>query len=372
MKLIIKKEILNEKLNIVSKAISNKNIVPVLGGIKFDLKKEGLFLTTSNDDIAIETCIDVQNIEEIIDTGSIIIPGKYFLEIIRKLEDNIITIETDGLKIIISTKRGEYSLNGMNINEFPNIKFDLIEKPIILSQKVLKTIINQTSFAVSTQESRPVLTGINFQIEGNTLECTATDSYRLAKKIVHLETTQNTKINIVIPGKNLVELTKILPDDENNIELHIFSNNILIKTENMLFQSRLLNNSYPDTSKLIPTEFEVTIKVSLMEIYNAIDRVSLLTSEKDKNLIKMDLEDRKLILSSISQEIGKMEEQIEIEKNNDVNMKIAFSSKYMLEALRTLKCDNIEIKLNGEIKPIIIKNSEDENLIQLVLPIKTF
>jgi len=372
MKLTIKKQILNEKLNIVAKAISSKNIVPVLSGIKFDLKQEGLFLTTSNDDIAIETCIDKQDIQDIIDTGSIIIPGKYFLDIIRKLDDDTITIETDGLKIIISTKRGEYSLNGMNSNEFPNIKFDLSNAPIVLSQKVLKTIINQTSFAVSTQESRPVLTGINFQIEGNKLECTATDSYRLAKKIIYLDVEQTTKLNIVIPGKNLVELTKILDDEEKNIELHIFSNNILIKTEDMLFQSRLLNNSYPDTSKLIPTEFEVSITTNLQEFYNTIDRVSLLTSEKDKNLIKMELEDKNLTLSSTSQEIGKMEETMEIEKDNDINMKIAYSSKYMLEAIRTLKCDNIEIKLNSEIKPIIIKNTEDDNLIQLVLPIKTF
>ena len=167
MKLTIKKQILNEKLNIVSKAISSKNIVPVLSGIKFDLKTEGLFLTTSNDDIAIETCIDKKDIESIYDTGSIIIPGKYFLDIVRKLEDDIITIETDGLKIIISTKRGEYSLNGMNSTEFPDIKFDLSNSPIILSQKILKNIISQTSFAVSTQESRPVLTGINFQINEN-------------------------------------------------------------------------------------------------------------------------------------------------------------------------------------------------------------
>lgn len=372
MKLTIKKQILNEKLNIVSKAISNKNIVPVLGGIKFDLMKEGLFLTTSNDDIAIETCIDIKDIEEIIDIGSIIVPGKYFLDIIRKLEDDTITIETDGLKIIISTKRGEYALNGMNTNEFPNIKFDLVEKPIVLSQKVLKTIINQTSFAVSTQESRPVLTGINFQIDGNILKCTATDSYRLAKKIIHLEEEHPTTINIVIPGKNLVELTKIIDEEDKNIELHIFSNNILVKTEEMLFQSRLLNNSYPDTSKLIPTDFEVTITIPLIEFYNAIDRVSLLTTEKDKNLVKMDLEDNKLILSSTSQEIGKMEETLDIEKDKHVNMKIAYSSKYMLEAIRTLKCDKIEIKLNSEIKPIIIKNTEDDNLIQLVLPIKTF
>ncbi len=372
MKLIIKKQKLNEKLNIVSKAISNKSIIPVLSGIKFDLTKEGLFLTTSNDDIAIETFLKKKDIKEIVEPGSIIVPGRYFLEIIRKLDDEIISIETDGLKIIISTERGEYTLNGMNVNEFPNINFDLSEKPIVLNQQVLKNIINQTSFAVSTQESRPVLTGINFKIENDVLECVATDSYRLAKKIVYLDEKINNKINIVIPGRNLIELTKILDEEEKNIELHIFSNNVLIKTEDMLYLSKLLNNSYPDTSKLIPDKFEVTITVNLVELFNTIDRVSLLTSEKDKNLVKMELKDNNITLSSTSQEIGKMEETIKIKKDNKVDMNIAYSSKYMLDALRTLKCENVEIKLNSEIKPIIVKNKEDENLIQLVLPIKTF
>ncbi len=372
MKITIKKNILSEKLNIISKAISTKNIIPVLAGIKLDLKKEGIFLTTTNDEIAIETFIDKSNIKNIEEEGSIVVPGKYFLDIIRKLEDKEITIQTDGLRVIISTKRGEYSLNGINSIEFPNIKFDTQEKPITISQPLLKTIIGQTSFAVSTQESRPVLTGILFQIEDNILQCIATDSYRLAKKIIHLDNPVTSKINIVVPGKNLVELTRILSDEEKNIELHIFSNNILVKTDEMLFQSRLLNNSYPDTSKLIPEEFEVTIIKDLTEFYNAIDRVALLTDEKDKNLVKMEIEGTTMTLSSTSQEIGKMEEQLEIEKDKEVDMKIAYSSKYMLEALRTLKCDKIEIKLNSEIKPIIIKSTEDDNLIQLVLPIKTF
>ncbi len=372
MELTIKREELNEKLNIVSKAISTKAIVPILTGIKFDLKETGLFLTTSNDDIAIETFIDKKKIKNIGETGSIIIPGIYFLSIIRKLDDKYITMSTDGLNINITTTHGEYSLNGMNPNEFPNIKFNLLDKPVKLQSQILKNIINQTSFAVSTQESRPVLTGINFQIEKDKLECIATDSYRLAKKIVFLDKEIEEHINVVIPGRNLIELNKLLAEDEEEIEMHIFSNSVLFKTKELLFQSRLLNDNYPDVSKLIPTDFEVTIKVDLMDFYNTLDRVSLLTDEKDKNLVKMVLKDKELTLTSTSQEIGKMEETMKITKDNDIDMTIAYSSKYMMEALRTLKCNNIDIRLNSEIKPIIIKNTEDDNLIQLILPIKTF
>lgn len=372
MKLVIKKNVLNEKLNIVSKAISTKNIIPVLSGIKFDLKEEGLFLTTSNDDICIETFISKNEITEIHDTGSIVIPGRYFIEIMRKIEDNEVNIETDGLRIVISTKRGEYSLNGIDSREFPNIKLSTVDKPIILSESVLTTLVNQTCFAVSTQESRPILTGVNFKIEGDSLECNATDSYRLARKILKLDKEVSSNINIVVPGKNLIELVRLLGSDDKTIELHIFPNNITVKTDKMMFQSRLLNGSYPDTSRLIPEEFELTVSVDLNEFYNTIDRVSLLTDEKDKNLIKMEIVNNNMVLSSTSQEIGKIEENMSIEKDSDIDMKIAYSSKYMMEALRSLKCEKIEIKLNSEIKPIIIKNKAADNLIQLVLPIKTF
>ena len=372
MKLTISKQVLSSKLNISAKAISTKNIIPVLSGIKFDLKKEGLFITTSNDDIAIETFIDKKDIKKIEEEGSIIVPGRYFLDIIRKIDDNNVSVETDGLKIIITTKRGEYTLNGMNANEFPNIRFNKQENPIKLSNQVVRNIINQTVFAVSNQESRPVLTGVNFSIKDDVLECVATDSYRLAKKIVILDSVQSNTTNIVIPGKNLLELSKLIEEDDKDIELHIFSNNILFKTDDMLFQSRLLNDTYPEVSKLIPTQYKITITANLTELYDAIDRVSLLTDEKNKNLIKMELKGKSLTLTSISQELGKMEETIDVEKDCDEDIVISYSSKYMMDALRTLKCENVNIRLNSEIKPIIIKNSEDNNLIQLVLPIKTF
>lgn len=372
MKIKIKRDLLNEKINIVSKALSSKNIIPVLSGIKFDITNEGLFLESSNDDISIQTFLSKDNIEEVEEQGSIIIPGKYFIEIIRKISDEFINIETDGLKIIIFTKMGEYTLNGMNSKEFPTLKFELLDNPIKINQLIVKNIINQTCFAVSTQESRPILTGVNFKVKENKLECIATDSYRLSKKIIELKSSVEEELNIVIPGRNLLELMKLLTEEDKDIEFHIFSNNILIKTEDMLFQSRLLNGSYPDTSKLIPESFELKLKINLEEFYSMIDRVSLLTNDKEKNLIKMEITKNELLLSSTSQEIGKIEERLTIEKNNEIDMKIAFSSKYMMEAIRSLKCENIELMMNGEIKPIIIKNTEDENIIQLVLPIKTF
>lgn len=372
MNFIIKKELFLENLNNVSKAISSKNIIPILGGIKLDLNNEGLFLTCSDNEITIRSFIDKKYIEKINEKGSIVILGRYFIELIRKIPSETIEIVTDGLNLTINTLNGEYNLNGMNPEEFPDKTLELVETPIKIDKTIIKNIINQTSFAISKQESRPILTGINFKIKDNKMECVATDSYRLAKKIIKLEEKIKEEINIVVPGNNLIELSKIINDEDEKVELHIFSNNILFKFDNILFQSRLLNGNYPDTSKLIKEDSLVNIIVNTENLYNSIDRASLLTSEKDKNVIKMELKENNLIISSNSQEIGKIEEKINIEKTNDINIEISYSSKYMMEALRTIKGEETLILLSGEIKPIILKSKEDDNLIQLIVPIKTF
>ena len=373
MKFSIKKEILLENLNNVSKAVSTKNVIPVLGGIKFNLTNEGLFLTATNNDIDIECFIDKKYIDNIVSTGTIIIQGKYLLEIIRKLPDGLINIEIiDGLKILIYTQNSNFNLNGIDSSEFPNISLDISTNPIILSKKVIKNIVNQTLFATSMQESRPILTGINLKIEGNKMECIATDSYRLAKKIVELDSAVENLINIVIPGKNIGELAKILNDNDENVEIHIFSNKILFKFDNILFQSRLLNGTFPDTSRLIPDTFELEIKTDLDELYSVIDRAALLTSEKDKNIVKFECDGNEVIVSSNSPEIGRVEEKMDVEKNNDTNIKIAFSSRFMMDALRTVESKDVVLCFNNDVQPMIIKDSKDDTLLQLILPIKTY
>ena len=249
---------------------------------------------------------------------------------------------------------------------------DISTNPIILTKKIIKNIVNQTLFATSNQESRPILTGINLKIENNKMECVATDSYRLAKKIIELDSSVDNLINIVIPGKNIGELSKILTDDDENVEIHIFSNKVLFKFDNILFQSRLLNGTFPDTSRLIPEDFELEIKADLNEFYDVIDRAALLTTEKDKNVIKFETNKNEVIVSSNTPEIGKVEEKLTITKNNEKEIKIAFSSKFMMDALRTISSKDIRILLNSDVKPIILKTDDDENLIQLLLPIKTY
>ena len=375
MKFTIKKDLLLDSLIKVSKAISTKNLIPVLGGIKFELKKKKLTLTASDNDITIQTVIESKSDKDFkIDSeGSIIIQGKYIFDIVRKLPDEYINIEViDELKILIYTDNSEINLNGISESEYPNINLEESKKKIEIKAGLLKKIVAQTAFATSNEESKPVLTGINFNVVGDILECNSTDSYRLARKIVKLSKESEESYNIVIPSHNLIEFTKIIGDDDDIVELHIFNNKILFKKENLKFESRLINGTYPNTSNLLPDDSILVISTNLNDFYNVIDRVSILTNDKEKNIVTLETKDNTLILKSSSVEAGRIEEKMEIVKNNDENIKISFSAKYMMEALKSFSTETVDLHFIGEIKPILIKSQEDDTLTQLVLPIRTY
>ena len=371
MKFIVKKNILLENLLNTSKAISSRNLIPILTGIKFDLKEEGLYLSASDSDISIRTFIKKDDITEIIETGSIVISGKYIVEIIRKLPDSDISIEVvDGFNMIVQTTGSEFNLNGIDPNEFPNLDLEETKNPIVINTVTFKNIVNQTFFCTSLSETRPLLTGINFKLNDDILEIIATDSYRLARKQIELKDKYENDFNIVIPSKNLVELARMLDDDKENINLHIFSNKVLFKYKNIVFLSRLISGTYPVSSNIIPTAFNVDIECNYNDLYDMIDRASLLTSDKEKNTIKLTLKNKELMISSNSPEIGKVEEKITIDNSGEIA--ISFSSKYMLEAIKSFNSDKVHILMNNDNSPIIVKSDDEKTLVQLVLPIKTY
>lgn len=376
MKLKIKRELLLENLNKVSKAISTKNLIPTLAGIKFDLNNEGLTLTASNNDITIQKFIKIDeenmNIQK---EGVIIIQGKEILDIVRIIPEEEINIEViDELKVLIYTddEKIRYDLNVINKNEYPNVDLEKSENYVVISAEELSNIVKETAFATSTDESRPVLTGISFKINGDILECSATDSYRLAKKELRLKKPVEEIHNIIIPGRNLVEFSRIADDKEGEIRLHIFNNKILFEQDNLLFQSRLISGNYPNTSKLIPEDSILKITARLSQLYNVIEQASILTTDKEKNIVLLSTNGDLLTVKSVSNEKGKAEMKMNVQKDNSEDITIAFSAKYMLEALNALNTENVEMSFVGEVKPITIKNTIDDGLIQLVVPIRTY
>lgn len=372
MKWTIEKNVILEALNNVTKALSQRTTIPVLNGIVFDVTSKGIELLASDSELTIKVLIDKNDIKHMEGNGRIIIQSKYFVDMIRKMPSDIIDFEVeDNLKIKISTPNNQYRLNCYNPNDYPNVSIEKSSEAIIIKSEILKEIINQTSYALSTQEVRPLLTGINLKINGDILECIATDSYRLSKKNIKLDIPVSKIINIVIPGRSINELEKIIVEDDN-VEMYIFNNKILFVYKNIYIQSNLLSGSYPETSHFIPNDFAYMINLNLKEFYDAVDRAALLAQNKEKNIIKMHIEDKEMIITSTSNELGNAEEKLKIDSNNKEKIEISFSSKYMMDALKVVKEENIFLLLNTDDKPILIKPVTDESLTELILPIKTY
>lgn len=369
----INKDTLLNHLIVAQKGLSNKTPNPALQGIKLEVFKDHLLITTSNSDIAIKQTVKDPSLE-VQSEGSVLIPGKYFIEIVRKLDglkvnlsqvaDNMLRIEAD---------RSDITLNMMDLDDYPELQFSEKVKSIKVNVRTLKTIIRQTAFATSSVENRPILTGVNFKIEGNKLNAIATDSYRLAQKEIEL-TESYEPLNIIIPGRSLEELTKILDNNNDMVELHFDHSKILFKYNNILFQSRLLEGNYPQTSKLIPSEFPIVIKFNKESLVTAIERASLLSSRDGNNsIVKLALRQDNIVeITSNSPEIGKvLEEVYPVDEIVGSPFKIAFSSKYIIEALKVFNSSEVSVNFTGEIRPFVLKGEYDEEMIQLILPVRT-
>ena len=359
-------ELLNA-LTKVSRAVSIKSPLPVLTGVKFDLKEDELILTGSDSDITIQTSI--QDHIDIIEPGSVVLSSKYILEIIKKIDSEDVHIFiVDGTLTRIEGANSRFDLNGTSYIDYPRI--DLNKTGVNLQMKSidLKEAIEQTSFATSEKETRPVLTGVNFKAKNHVLECIATDSYRLAKRILNIDS--DISFNIIIPKKSLIEISRIIEKDEL-IDLYVSDRKVLFVFDHVLIQTRLIDGTFPDTSRLIPDSFDYSMSIDSTSLLNSIDRASLLTNEQT-NIVKLTMNQDTVILSSFSQEIGSVEENLSRAFYKGEPLKISFSARYLTDAIKSINGQKVRVLFTGEMKPFIIKDFEREDIIQLVLPVRTY
>ncbi|MBU5594439.1 DNA polymerase III subunit beta [Amphibacillus sp. MSJ-3] len=380
MKFTIQRDLLIEKTQHIMKAISSRVTIPILTGIKIEASKDGIKLTGSDSDISIESFIPAEedgviNVEEI-EPGSIVVQAKYFPDIIRKLPLKTVEIKTsEDFQVTITSGGSEFHLNGQDAMEYPQLPVLHTDNSFELSNDLLKELIKQTVFAVSTVETRPILTGVNIQLEDNQLNFVATDSHRLAsRKIpIQIENDQLTFKNVVIPGKSLVELNKIIDDNDETITISVTENQILFQTKNLYFLSRLLDGNYPETSRLIPDQSKTTILTKTKNLLQAIDRASLLAKENKNNVVKLETKSsNQLEISSHTPEVGQVIEEVHTESIEGEDLKISFSAKYMIDALRVIESEYVKIDFTGAMRPFIIKPDNDEHILQLILPVRTF
>ncbi|MCD4827635.1 MAG: DNA polymerase III subunit beta [Acholeplasmataceae bacterium] len=370
----IDRDVLLSQLLTVQKGLPSKTPLPILYAIKFEVNEDHLILTSSNTDVAIQVLIDDQSIS-IQKTGKVAIPGRYLIEIMRKITSKRVefALIEDHL-IVIKADRSEFKLRLMDVEDYPEVDFLDLDDPIVLDSQVFKNIIKETNFATAQSEKRPILTGVNFKYRENHLYCVATDSYRLSQKNVKLRT-HSKEFDIVIPNKSLDELSKILDTSSDDVELYINPNKVLFKMKNTLFQTRLLEGTYPDTMRIIPTEFPVSIPFNKEELLQAVERVSLLSPrdrETNYNIIKLNLrEDHIVEMSSTNSEVGDALEEI-IPSSDVIGpvIKIAFSSRYLVDALKSFSSNEVLIQFAGEVKPFVIKGNLDQELLHLILPVR--
>ena len=358
------------KLNIVSKAISQNSPLPSLHGIKIDAEVDKILLTASDMDISIMATIYENETSKlhVFEEGSVVLEAKYFVDMIRKIDSDEVEIEnTDGNLTEIRDESVHFELTDINADNYPLISFEKFADSFFITAEELKNVISQTSFAAAEKETRPVLTGINLKCSDKRLVAVATDSYRLAQKVVDMD--DSFDFNITIPSKTMNEIAKIL-DSDQEIEVSVSPSKVLFVIGDVLIQTRLIDGTYPDTSKLIRKEFTQELVLDARDILNAINRASFIKND-GVSVIKMEISRNEVVISTRSSEVGSIEKIVPVSYEGD-NLNISFKGQYVYDAVRALNCFQIRIRFSGEMKPFVLTNVDNEDVIQLVSPIRNF
>lgn len=373
MKFTINKYIFNKNLNNVTKIISSKLINPVLKNIKLSLTNEGLNLTASNDDTIISqtipSTINNQEIIRDIVEGSILVDGKILADISKKIEGNEINFELiDNSIARIKNNVSQFDLKTISENEYPNIDFSKEGTEVTFTLEELKDIVSKISFAASAKSTRRNLTAVNFNGDGTNLRITATDGSRLATKL-YFKNIENA-FDVNIPTKSLDEILKCC-EDEKAVKFYISDKKVLAQLTNCVIITQLISEKYPNIKNIIPKDdmFNYYLTINSNEFINAIERVSLLSSDIDKE-IKLSMNQKEILLSSQNEFFGSAHEKINSFVFRGEELNIIFNVNHVLEAVKAINSDDITISFIGEIKPFKITSNQDVNLIQLLTPIR--
>ncbi|GAA0116665.1 DNA polymerase III subunit beta [Clostridium senegalense] len=363
MKFLINKNSLLEAISNVQKAITGKSTLPILQGIYINAYKNTLTLIGSDIDVCIETKVDAEILEE----GSIVVDSRLFGEIIRKLPNAEIEICTiDNNTIELNCQKSCVNLIHMDASEYPLLPTITEDTNFSISQKTLKNMIKGTIFAVAQDETRPILTGVLFEVKDRKLNLVALDGFRVAFRSEQLDCDDNKEA--VIPGKTLNEVSKILEDKDENVEITFTNNHILFNIGNTKVISRLLEGEFIKYASIIPQEYKTKVIVNKNEILGCIERASLMAKDGNTNLVKLEIIDDNLIVTSNSQ-LGKAREEMNIILQGE-SLKIAFNSKYLIDVFKNIEEEEIIMELSSSVAPCVVKNKEVNNCTYLLLPVR--
>ncbi len=363
MKIICSKSNLLNGVNTVSKAVPSKTTMSILECILIDANKGEIKLTANDMELGIETVID----GEIIEKGIIALDAKIFLEMVRKLPDNDVTIETDATyKATITCEKAKFNIVGKSGEDFSYLPQIERSESIIISQFTLKEIIRQTIFSIADNFTNKILTGELFEINGDVLKVVSSDGLRISLRKIQLKNSYPAK-KVIVPGKTLNEVSKILAGDiDKDVNIFFTDKHILFEFDNTTVVSRLIEGEYLKIDNILSADYETKIKLNKKEFLGCIDRSTLLIKEGDKKPIILNILDdmMELKMNSI---VGSLDEELDISKMGK-DLMIGFDPKFLIDALKVIDDEEIEIKLLNSKAPCFIKD-DDENYIYLILPV---
>ncbi len=365
MKLTFKKADLLNGINIVLKAVPSKTTMPILECILIDASAEEIRLTGNDTELGIETKVE----GTILENGKIALDAKLFSEIIRKLADSEspITIETDErLNTVISCEKSVFKIQGKDGEEFSCLPFIERERYICLSQFTLKEVIRQTIFSISVNDSNKMMTGELFEIHENELRVASLDGHRMSIRKILLKDSYET-MKVIVPGKTLNEISKILTgDNEKEVLIFFGSNHILFEFDDTLVVSRLIEGEYFKIDQMISNDYATKLSINKKEFLDAIERASILIRENDKKPIILNIQESVMEIR-LNSSFGTMNDQILIHKNGQ-DLMIGFNPKFLIDALRIIDQEEVELYMMNAKSPCFIKDAE-ESYIYLILPV---
>ena len=377
MQFSINRQAFIKALNDVSRAISSRTTIPILTNIKIVLTQEELILTGSNSDISIETRIDQSDTGAqliIKQPGGITLLATFFSNIVKNLPADDMTLSVDGVRASITSGASDFTINGQDAHNYPQLpEMDDVQS-LSVSAAQLVDIISQTKISASTQESRPILTGIHLALNGNDVKAVTTDSHRLSQRIVTLTGTDaHVKADVIMPAKSFNELQSLL-EGQDRVEIKLAANQAVFDLGNTTFYSRLLEGNYPETDRLIPTESTTQLTIEASALLGAINRASLLSHESRNNVVQLTLKNGVVTLIGTSQEVGRVQEELVTKSVEGEDLEISFNPDYVRDALRVFNGKSVDIKFTSNLRPFTLTpaGETDDKQLQLITPVRTF
>lgn len=364
MKIVCSTETLSQACQNVQRAVSTKTSIPAIEGILLKAENGRLYLTGYDLEVGINTSIEAKVEQD----GSIILNARYLCDIIRRLPDEEVEIEADARQLCyIRSGETNYSLNGISAEEYPELPSVTGGAPVIIDQGILKNMIRQTIFAVADNNSNVVYTGIKFEIEKNQIKLIAVDGVRLAIRTEEIDY-DGEELSFIVPGKTLSEVMKLIDEEEADVSMGVGKRHIVFEVNGYSIVSRLLEGEFLDYKSAVPASFATTVRVSTKTLMSSIDRTSLLITDRLKSPVRCIFDDNTIKISSITS-LGTANDKISAQIDGE-RIEIGFNNRFLIEALRVCDTDEVLIKLNSPVSPIIILPPEGESFLFLVLPVR--